>query len=102
MVSGSLLMKVARGWMLNALTGGGYVLPANAGQMKFLAEMKDACIAAGRDTAVLLLAYSTAPEAKYPTQLTQAIELLTHLIETEKLDPANVCSGLATLDARTT
>ncbi|KAF2809012.1 alpha/beta hydrolase fold protein-like protein [Mytilinidion resinicola] len=73
--------------------GGGYVLPANAGQMKFLADMKDACIAAGRDTAVLLLAYTTAPEAKYPTQLTQAIELLTHLIETEKRDPANITLG---------
>ncbi|KAF2803120.1 uncharacterized protein BDZ99DRAFT_512225 [Mytilinidion resinicola] len=52
------------------LHGGGYVLPGNAGQMKFLIDMKDACIDAGRDTAILFLAYTTAPEAKYPTQLT--------------------------------
>jgi acetyl esterase/lipase len=73
------------------MAGGGYVMPANSGQMKFLTDMKDACIANGRDTAVLLLAYTTAPEAQYPGQLIQAIELLRYLIETEKRDPANVC-----------
>ncbi|KAF2189098.1 alpha/beta hydrolase fold domain-containing protein [Zopfia rhizophila CBS 207.26] len=73
--------------------GGGYVIPANTGQMQYLLDMKDSLIAQGSDTAVVFLAYSLAPEAIYPTQLKQAVELLRYLIETEGRDPSNIILG---------
>lgn len=73
-----------------AITGGGFVIPASAVQMSYLKDMKDALIAQGTDTAVLVLAYTLAPEAHYPTQLKEAVELLRHLIEVENRDPSNV------------
>ena len=65
-------------------------MPATPTLFQYLVDMKDTLIAQGTDTAVLVLAYTLAPEAHYPTQLKQAIELLRHLIETEKRDPSNV------------
>ncbi|ORY15269.1 alpha/beta hydrolase fold domain-containing protein [Clohesyomyces aquaticus] len=73
--------------------GGGYVIPANAGQMQYLSDMKDALIAQGTDTAVVLLAYDLAPESKYPTQLKQAVELLRYLIETQGRSPSDITLG---------
>jgi acetyl esterase/lipase len=49
--------------------------------------------ALGPDTSALLLAYSVAPEARYPTQLKQAVELLHHLVHTERWDPADLILG---------
>lgn len=70
--------------------GGGYVMSATPALFQYLI---DTLIAQGTDTAVLVLAYTLAPEAHYPTQLKQAIELLRHLIETEKRDPSNLTLG---------
>ncbi|KAF2468919.1 alpha/beta hydrolase fold domain-containing protein [Lindgomyces ingoldianus] len=73
--------------------GGGYVIPANAGQMQYLMEMKDSLIAQGSDTAVVFLAYDLAPEFKYPTQLKQAVELLQYLVETQGRNPSDITLG---------
>lgn len=58
--------------------------------MTFFSEMKDALCLQGKPTAVLLLAYDLAPEARYPIQLTQAIEALRYLVTTENRSPSNI------------
>ncbi|OCK80495.1 alpha/beta hydrolase fold domain-containing protein [Lepidopterella palustris CBS 459.81] len=73
--------------------GGGYVMPATSGLMQYLTDMKDSLVAQGSDTAVVLLAYTLAPEASYPTQLKQGVELLRYLIETENRNPSNITLG---------
>lgn len=51
-------------------------------------------IEAGGDISVLSLSYTLAPNAKYPTQLRQAVSALQYLIETEGRDPLKV-SGMS-------
>jgi acetyl esterase/lipase len=72
--------------------GGGYVQPANEGNFKHLARLvKDmgsekAC----RPIAALMLAYSLAPEAVYPTQLREAAATLSHLVHETGRSPRNI------------
>jgi acetyl esterase/lipase len=47
----------------------------------------------GPDVSALLLAYDVAPEAKYPTQLRQAVELMHYLIENEGRTPSDLIFG---------
>jgi acetyl esterase/lipase len=61
--------------------------------MKILLEIQETLSAQGTDTAALLLAYDLAPEAKYPIQLRQGVEVLRYLIETENRDPSNITLG---------
>jgi acetyl esterase/lipase len=70
--------------------GGGYVLPCSPGHMLWLDDFQNAL---GPDISALLLAYDLAPEAQYPTQLKQGVELLHHLVHTEARDPAHLILG---------
>lgn len=47
----------------------------------------------GPGVSILLLAYSVAPEAKYPTQLKQAVELLHHLVHAQARNPSDLILG---------
>ncbi|KAH6642339.1 Alpha/Beta hydrolase protein [Boeremia exigua] len=69
------------------LHGGGYVLPCTAGHMLWLDDLQNGL---GPNVSALLLAYDLAPEATYPTQLRQAVELFRHLTETEGRNPADI------------
>ncbi|KAF2734486.1 alpha/beta-hydrolase [Polyplosphaeria fusca] len=73
--------------------GGGYVVSLVPAHFDYLAEIKDALVAQGSDTAVLFLAYDLAPEHPYPTQLRQGVEVLRYLIENEGRDPSNITLG---------
>ncbi|KAL5386829.1 hypothetical protein DPSP01_003848 [Paraphaeosphaeria sporulosa] len=75
------------------LHGGGYVLAGSAGHFSYLVDMKDTLNAQGSDTAVLVLAYGLAPENAYPTQLTQAVEVLRYLVKTTGRIPSDISIG---------
>lgn len=72
--------------------GGGYVQPANEGNFKHLArlvkdmESEKDC----RPIAALIVAYSLAPEAIYPTQLREAAATLSYLLTETDRSPRNV------------
>ena len=68
------------------------MLPASPGCLDFLYDIKSTLDAGGSDTAILVLAYSLAPEARYPAQLEEAVELLRYLVQDQKQDPSNVSS----------
>ncbi|EOA87248.1 uncharacterized protein SETTUDRAFT_135885 [Exserohilum turcica Et28A] len=70
--------------------GGGYVVPCTAGLLLWLDELQKSL---GPDVSVLVLAYDLAPQAKYPTQLRQATELLEHLVYTQGRDPSDLILG---------
>ncbi|KAF2743583.1 alpha/beta-hydrolase [Sporormia fimetaria CBS 119925] len=69
--------------------GGGYVLPASDGHLAMLHDI----VKTLPDTAVLLLAYDLAPEARYPTQTRQGVEALRYLVETLHRDPSHITIG---------
>ncbi|KAJ4356585.1 uncharacterized protein N0V89_004620 [Didymosphaeria variabile] len=73
--------------------GGGYVVAATPGHFQYLVDMKDTLNAQGSDTAVLFLAYGLAPENIYPTQLTQAVEVLRYLVQTTGRIPSDISIG---------
>lgn len=66
---------------------------ATPGHFQYVADMKDTLNAQGSDTAVLFLAYSLAPEAKYPTQLTQGVECLRYLLQNTNRIPSDISLG---------
>lgn len=68
-------------------------MPLGPGQMQYNLELQSELKAQGTEAATIILAYTLAPEARYPTQLKQAIELLRHLIETEGRDPSDIILG---------
>lgn len=68
-------------------------MAGSAGHFSYLVDMKDTLNAQGSDTAVLVLAYSLAPENVYPTQLTQAVEVLRYLVKTTGRIPSDISIG---------
>ncbi|CAN9229090.1 unnamed protein product [Alternaria alternata] len=69
---------------------GGYVTPCTAGHMLWLDDFQKSL---GPDVSALLLAYDLAPEARYPSQLKQAVELLDYLVHTEGRNPSDLILG---------
>ncbi|KAI4932937.1 hypothetical protein J4E85_003340 [Alternaria conjuncta] len=70
--------------------GGGYVMPCTPGHMLWLDDFQKSL---GPDVSALLLAYDLAPEARYPSQLKQAVELLHHLVHIEGRNPSDLILG---------
>jgi len=73
--------------------GGGYVNPAARSHLQYLEGLVKLFTDQGHSFSCVVLAYSLAPEAEYPTQLAQAAELLHHLLETEHRSPASLIIG---------
>ncbi|KAK4084680.1 hypothetical protein Purlil1_10265 [Purpureocillium lilacinum] len=73
--------------------GGGFCLPANAGYFKFWADVVASSRAAGKDVAVFALTYTLAPHARYPTQLTQAVEALRYVLDQKRHLPSQIFLG---------
>ncbi|KAH7355690.1 Alpha/Beta hydrolase protein [Pyrenochaeta sp. MPI-SDFR-AT-0127] len=82
--------KIAAHWLGNPdadsvvlyLHGGGYTQSANEGNFQYMERLvKDLNNAKGcRSVAVLILAYTLAPEGTHPTQLREATTILSHLL----------------------
>ncbi|KAF1941443.1 alpha/beta-hydrolase [Clathrospora elynae] len=70
--------------------GGGYVMPISPPHMLWLDDFQKAL---GPDVSALFLAYDLAPEAEYPVQLKQAVELLRYLVENEGRNPSDLILG---------
>lgn len=73
--------------------GGGFCSPANAGYFKFLNDLVEASGKVGNDLAVFVLTYTLAPHARYPTQLTQAVETLRYIISDTRRRPSEILLG---------
>lgn len=65
-------------------------MPCTAGLVLWLDDLQKSL---GPDVSALLLTYDLAPEAKYPTQLKQAVELMRYLVETKGRDPSDLILG---------
>lgn len=76
------------------LHGGGFVLPLDVGHLNWC---RNAYLVAaeetGEDVAVAVLQYSLCPGATYPTQLFQAAEALSLVLDGGRVSPADVVFG---------
>lgn len=63
------------------------------GYFKFLDDLVKSSNAAGKDLAVFFLTYTLAPHARYPTQLTQAVEALRYVVTQTDHQPSQVLLG---------
>jgi acetyl esterase/lipase len=92
--------KVAAHWLGSSdaeavvlyLHGGGYTQPANEGNFRYLNRLvKDLNGQKGYPSfAVLMLAYTLAPEATHPTQLREAAAVLAHLVNNTDRKPSDI------------
>lgn len=73
--------------------GGGFAMSANIAYFKFLAKVVDDARSLGKDVAVFLVAYSLAPDAQYPIQLTQSVAALRHILVDTGRTPSQVFLG---------
>ncbi|KAF2239222.1 alpha/beta-hydrolase [Viridothelium virens] len=73
--------------------GGGYGLPCSAGHLHWLVDLTHSLQSQGHSISTVLLSYSLAPGAPYPTQLEQACALLRHLLEIEHRAPSDLLVG---------
>ena len=71
----------------DVIIGGGYCVPADIGHLKFTASIAEK---AGAEMAVLMPTYDLAPQASYPRQLTQGVEILRYLITELGRKPENI------------
>lgn len=71
--------------------GGGYIGYATPGHLKYQFALQKAIRQAGHDISIFSPSYTLAPYERYPFQLSQAVEVLRYLVETEKRDPQTVC-----------
>jgi acetyl esterase/lipase len=92
--------KVAAHWLGNPdaetvilyMHGGAYTQPASTGNFQYLAKLIKGLNAqpGHRSVAVLMLAYTLAPEATYPTQLREAAAVLAHLVSNTHRKPSDI------------
>jgi acetyl esterase/lipase len=73
--------------------GGGYAVPAGEPHYKYLNDLITVMNQAGASVSALVLAYTLAPEAEYPTQLIEAATLIQHLMEKENRSPSSLILG---------
>jgi acetyl esterase/lipase len=93
-------IKVAAHWLGSSdaetvvlyLHGGGYTQSANEGNFRYMDRLvRDLNSDKGcRSVAVLILAYTLAPEATHPTQLREAAAVLTHLVTNTGRKPSDI------------
>lgn len=76
------------------LHGGGFVLPLDVGHLNWCRNAYlSAAEEAGEDVAVAVLQYSLCPGATYPTQLLQAAEALSLILDGGRVSPSDVVFG---------
>lgn len=79
--------------MTLTLIGGGFCVPANAGYFKFWANLVRVSRDAGKDFSIFAVSYTLAPNARYPTQLTQAVEALRYILNSTSRSPSQILLG---------
>lgn len=92
--------KVAAHWLGNPeaetailyFHGGGYTQSVSPTWFKYLTRLIQDVQRGedGKSVAVLMLAYTLAPEATYPTQLREAVSLLSHVLTDTGRSPGNI------------
>lgn len=75
----------------NSLPPGGYVLCLTPGHLDWLFNLQEE-LSKTTSTAVVVVSYTLAPHAQYPSQLQQAAESLEWLTNSQKKKPSNVCN----------
>lgn len=76
------------------LHGGGFVLPLDVGHLNWCRNAYlSAAEETGEDVAVAILQYSLCPDAVYPTQLFQAAEALSLILDGGRVSPSDVVFG---------
>lgn len=72
--------------------GGAYIQPATQGTFLYLQHLVERLNAGrkARFVSALVLAYSLAPEARYPTQIQEAAAVLAYLLESKVCSPENI------------
>jgi acetyl esterase/lipase len=73
--------------------GGGYTQAGTEGYLRYWKCMVDDIKSDARSIAVLQLAYSLAPEARYPRQLQEAAAVLAHLVASGRPSSSIVLAG---------
>ena len=73
--------------------GGGFVVPATPGHIKYQFELQKAIRRLGHDFSIFSLSYTLAPKAVYPTQLEQAAAALRFLVHDQGRDPDTILLG---------
>lgn len=79
--------------MLTNLSGGGYILPATPGHMKYQFALQKYLRDQGIDISIFSLSYHLAPQGVYPAQIKQALAALRHVIEKDGRDPSTILIG---------
>ena len=77
----------------DSVEGGGYTLPADPAHMILGSVLVENAKAAGKELGVLFLAYSLAPQAQYPRQLQQGVEMLRYALDELGRRPGNIIIG---------
>lgn len=79
--------------LLTMFKGGGYTIAADPAHLTFASVVVENVKAAGKDLAVLFLAYTLAPHACYPRQLQQGVEMLRYTLDELDRNPSNIMIG---------
>jgi hypothetical protein len=82
--------KRPEGKVVLYLHGGGYVLSASPGHVRWLCEVQKELSQGGGNVSIVMPAYTLAPRGQYPQQLCEAVESLRFLLETLGKKPSDV------------
>ncbi|KAE9366753.1 alpha/beta-hydrolase [Stipitochalara longipes BDJ] len=72
------------------LHGGGWSMPANTGHFEFAASMVKRAEEDGKSLCFAFVQYDLAPHGKYPSQISQCVEMLRYALQTLHKDPSNI------------
>lgn len=71
-------------------SGGGWSMPANSDHFEFAAAIVRKAETDGKSLSFAFIQYDLAPEAKYPSQMSQCVELLRYTLNTLAKEPSKV------------
>jgi acetyl esterase/lipase len=71
-------------------SGGGWSMPANSGHFEFAAAIVRNADINGKSISFAFVQYGLAPEAQYPSQLSQCVEVLDYTLKTLGKQPSKV------------
>lgn len=99
MVLPPLLSASPTGYKANSIilttTGGGFHIPGSAAHFAYYSHLITNLNSTGHDIALFFLSYTLTPTAAYPTQLTQAVDALHHILTNPEnpRSPSNIFLG---------
>jgi acetyl esterase/lipase len=75
------------------LVGGGYALDGDVHHLGFYHGVQADLVRAGKSVALLCIAYSLTPHARYPTQICEGVEALNYLLEEKGRSTSEIIIG---------